>query len=312
MLIGVRFMFKHKSFTIVFTDSGLGGLSVMADFYERLKSNSKNLPVPPIHIIFFNAQFKIGYGYNQMPTLEEKISIFNRALSAMQSCYKPGLIAIACNTLSSIYPQTDFAHEIDDGVMEIISTGKTALALFKKRRPTLPVAVIVTPATVKSDAYKTEHESIFQVSAANLAGAIENNPNGKIVCDIINQVFKDIKSELLNRNISTDRIALFLGCTHYPYITDKFLSIAQRHDLYIETIINPNLFFSKAVFDRFFLITQNIRGTSTYQAPQIKLSVISQIELQKNEIENISNILSSKYSDIAQSLRSYKYIPDLF
>jgi glutamate racemase len=221
-----------------------------------------------------------------MPTLEEKISIFNRALSAMQSCYKPGLIAIACNTLSSIYPQTDFAHEIDDGVMEIISTGKTALALFKKRRPTLPVAVIVTPATVKSDAYKTEHESIFQVSAANLAGAIENNPNGKIVCDIINQVFKDIKSELLNRNISTDRIALFLGCTHYPYITDKFLSIAQRHDLYIETIINPNLFFSKAVFDRFFLITQNIRGTSTYQAPQIKLSVISQIELQKRILPN--------------------------
>jgi len=47
-----------------------------------------------------------------MSSVEKKATTFNAALEVISQLYQPNKIAIACNTLSAIYPQTAYAEKI--------------------------------------------------------------------------------------------------------------------------------------------------------------------------------------------------------
>ncbi len=92
---------------IVITDSGLGGLSVLAELERRLREN----PIfESTELIFFNSLYSSSYGYNSMMDLSEKAIVFNNALNSIEENYKPDIILVACNTLSIVYPHTNYAQ----------------------------------------------------------------------------------------------------------------------------------------------------------------------------------------------------------
>ena len=78
--------------TIVATDSGLGGLSVVADLERKLQSARI---FKKAHLVFFNALFSNESGYTQISSRDEKIRIFNNTLFSIEDNYSPDLLLIA-------------------------------------------------------------------------------------------------------------------------------------------------------------------------------------------------------------------------
>src|SRR5512139_3328319 len=69
--------FQKKRVRIAVTDSGLGGLSVMAEAAARLKEAGT---FQTADFIFYNALFSAEGGYNTLETRQEKVDIFQRAM----------------------------------------------------------------------------------------------------------------------------------------------------------------------------------------------------------------------------------------
>src|SRR5512136_624733 len=90
---------------IVITDSGLGGLSICTDLERRLRASQAGRK---IDLIYVNAWPDAGYGYNDLPNPAARAAVLDKALAAMMG-FRPGLILIACNTLSVLYELTAFA-----------------------------------------------------------------------------------------------------------------------------------------------------------------------------------------------------------
>ena len=112
--------FQDKNdISLLITDSGLGGLSVCADIVENL---IKYRPCEHAKLTYFNAWPEQNRGYNLLPDMSERIRVFNCALEAMEK-FKPDMIMIACNTLSTIYPRTGFSRRTKVPVMGIIDLG---------------------------------------------------------------------------------------------------------------------------------------------------------------------------------------------
>jgi glutamate racemase len=111
---------NKKKITIVITDSGLGGMSVCGGIEDKLK---KFKSFEEINLIFFNSLPEKGIGYNSMPTMEVKAEVFNQALISMEDKFSPDIILIACNTLSIVYPHTQFAQVSKTPVLGIVDFG---------------------------------------------------------------------------------------------------------------------------------------------------------------------------------------------
>jgi len=110
-------LLEKEKITIVFTDSGLGGLSVMADAAEKFRQH----PVfKKVNLVFVNALFTSEGGYNSLQTRKEKLAVFSSALQSMQERYAPDIILVACNTLSVITPHTAFAKTSSTPVVGIV------------------------------------------------------------------------------------------------------------------------------------------------------------------------------------------------
>ena len=109
---------------IVVTDSGLGGISVLGELESKLKTARI---FNNVELIFFNALYSKDLGYNEIESNREKANIFNNALFSMQDNYHPDIILIACNTLSVIYPITQFSNE-------------SKIRVSRRRRPPAPRA----------------------------------------------------------------------------------------------------------------------------------------------------------------------------
>ena len=108
------------SLTIVITDSGLGGLSVVADAARKLQEHRG---FGHVEIVFYNALFSPEGGYNSLPERKRKVKIFSRALEAFDERSDPDVMLVACNTLSVLYDDTPFAATADTPVRGIIEEG---------------------------------------------------------------------------------------------------------------------------------------------------------------------------------------------
>lgn len=284
--------------SIVFTDSGLGGLSIMAMFYKELKKKLNFVEAKEIELIFFNALPENGQGYNRMDTMQEKVIVFNKALEMIKTNYHSSAIAIACNTLSSVYPLTPFAKE-EKNIYEIISSGRYLINRQRRKEPGYPVFVIATPTTVWSGAYDMNDAGVMHVSGATLASQIEMDHKGKEVKETLAAIFNKIKT-LSSKN----EIVLFLGCTHYGYIEDVFITESRKYDLDIVRIINPNVEFSAELFESTIPLSQEKRNENA----KISIRIESQAIIDPAEIRSIKQLISSEAPEIAAVLENYTHL----
>jgi len=287
-------------FKIVFTDSGLGGISVMADFYNKLHYDSVYTGRHHFELVFFNALPENGKGYNTMASQEQKVSVFNNALNVLQRRHNPDLIALACNTLSAIYPHTAFAGSNRVPLLEIVSVGRGQIALQHEKYPADPICIMATPTTIASAAYHTVGTNTLLISGERLASEIELDDKSPAIADIVARVFDKIEENLNGKR----DITLFLGCTHYGYIQEEMLRISSKYDFNITRIINPNLSFTQQLL-QMARLPQAEQEKWADQPPKIDLRVESQAKIDPRELSNISRLIEVNAPRVADALQNY-------
>ena len=298
-------MTDKNKLTIVFTDSGLGGLSIMADFLYKIEAKNKNISCDEIELIFFNALPENGQGYNRMQNMHDKTMLFNAALEMIHHYYKPDLIAIACNTLSAIFPSTQFSKS-HPNTLEIISAGRYLIEQHRKRSPRQPIFILATPTTIASGAYEMKDQHVFQVSGENLASLVEFDHTSPEVKTVTKRIFNAIE-KCLNGSPVRD-ITLFLGCTHYGYIEQTLKEIAGDFDFSINTILNPNIKFTNDLMDYLAPLFKEENKKET----KIKLRIESHAFIEPTEIESICQLIKGQSVQITKLLKNYKRLPKLF
>jgi glutamate racemase len=183
-------------------DSGIGGLTVVREFFRQL---------PDEEIVYFGDTARVPYGTKS----EETIQKF--ALQDAQFLVEQGvkLIVAACNTVSST--SLDLLREqIDLPIEGVIEPGaRAAVKATKEGR----VGIIGTDSTISSRAYEKAIRALdnrIQIFARSCPLFVPLAEEGWVDDAVTAQVAERYLFPLKSCRIDT----LVLGCTHYPLLRE--------------------------------------------------------------------------------------------
>jgi len=296
---------NKEEIRIVVTDSGLGGISVLAELENRLKQHTI---YKTAELIFFNALFGTGYGYNSMSSMEEKADVFNKALESMVENYNPDLILIACNTLSIVFPFTKFYETSQIPVVGIVNSGVEQIADNLKENTNFSILIFGTPTTIESNTHKLmliekgiEEERIINQPCKLLETEIQLDPNSENVEKMIRKFSEEAKKKIINNE---QEIIAALCCTHYGYSFNLFQKILKEVFDKSVKIINTNFSMIDFLFQK--------KDYKNEMLTNIKIEIVSQIEITRDERKTLKNILEKEAPLVSEALDNYAFNPHLF
>ena len=296
--------FAKDSVVILVTDSGLGGLSIAADLLERIKTAGL---FKHVNIIFFNAQPHIKSGYNSMKSTEQKVEVFNNALTSIQRNFHPDIILIGCNTLSVIYEYTNFSKTTEIPVFGIIETGVNLIYNRIHNDNDAKVIIFATETTVGEAKHKAgliskgiSEENIITVACPKLAGNIERDTESRLTDSLVTAYVDSAAGKLSD----FEKLYVSYNCTHYGYIDNMFQKKFAGKNLKVEEYLNPNPDMNDILFDGNYLYR--------YKSTETSISVVSQAELTPGKIGSIYNLIEPVSPDAAEALFDYKFEPNFF
>jgi glutamate racemase len=295
--------------TILVTDSGLGGLSVFADIASQLR---KKAPFEEIKLVYFNAWPFPDKGYNHFPDMAAKAIVFNNALEAMTK-YSPDSILIACNTLSVIYPFTNFSRTTRSLVTGIVDHGIKLVYEHLIQTPGSRVVIFGTPTTTGEETHKKalvkmgiSPERIISQGCINLAGKIERDPYGQEVAQMIEANTKQAASKL---GPVKETVFAALCCTHFGYCSDLFSTSLAGHSKQEVLILNPNTRMAR--INRIAPITDHKKEAPRF-IPKIDMKIVSRVFWEETRIAAYGKLLNEVSPQTIDALKGYTWNKDLF
>ncbi len=281
---------KKEQYTILVTDSGLGGLNVVASLRKQISQNKYS---KKIKLIYFNSLPKEGYGYNSMNSFEEKVTVFNKAINSMAKNFVPDIILIACNTLSVVYEHTEFFRNPLTKVMGIVDIG--VRLILKEYNDKCKIVLFGTPTTINGKAHKNlllkagvPESNIIEQPCKNLESEIQINASAPIVEELITKYL----SEAVPGPLHNTPYLFALCCTHYEFSIPQFNKcISSKIENF--KILNPNeLMVTDAL---------NILPELSDISHPVEDLVVSKTIISPNDIENIGKLIEpiSKETNIA-------------
>lgn len=199
---------------ILFFDSGVGGLSVLA-------ATRSLLPKAPIVYAADSAGFP--YGTRSEAEIAARVPAL---LGRLVERYRPRLVVIACNTASTIALATVRAA-LDVGVVGTVPAIKPAAEASRSR----VIGVLGTEATVRQPyvddlaARFASDCTVIRHGSADLVAAAEDHLRGKTVDPAR---FATALAGLLDQP-GGDRIDTIVNaCTHFPLVAAQLTAAAPR------------------------------------------------------------------------------------
>jgi len=181
-------------------DSGLGGLTVVREIARRL---------PGEDVVYFGDTARVPYG-TKSPALVKR---FAREDLAFLETRRVKLVVVACNTVSSIaLPELAKAARVP--VVGVLMPGARAAAAATRRGR---IAVIGTPATIRSRAYETALRAIradLEIASFACPLFVSLAEEGWVDDEVALLVARRYLAPLARFGADT----LVLGCTHYPLL----------------------------------------------------------------------------------------------
>jgi glutamate racemase len=297
--------FAKKRVTIAVTDSGLGGLSVLAEAAERLARAGL---FEKVDLVFANALFSNEGGYNALRTAEEKALVFDSALKSITREYRPDLILIACNTLSTIYGRTAFSRKAEVPVIDIIEAGTGLMSASLVDHPGSVVLFFGTPTTVSEGTYAGRLAERGFISGRVLAQAcpdletfIEKDPGGDETAMLIAAYAAEALSGIKDPAVS---FAVSLNCTHYAYSLKLWKKAFDELGRKPFAILNPN----STMLDVLFAPER----TRPFPRTTVTVRVVSMVKITDERKKAIAGCIEKVSPQTASALRSYELRPGLF
>jgi len=294
---------SKRNIRIVVTDSGIGGLSVMSDIADKI-SNSGSFK--NVELIFVNALFDKGSGYNALQTREVKIEVFNKALKGIKEGYKPDLIFVACNTLSVLIPDTPFVHQKKPPVIGIIEPGVELILESLIENNDSDVIIFGTETTIDEQAHKEallkeniNESRIITKSCPQLQSYIEQDPMGEETEMLISFYMNEALAEISHKDAVVN---ISLNCSHFGYSEQLWRKALVESGYPPGEILNPNNIMGD------ILITKN--NINRFSNTNIAFLVVSKVELVN--VGSMVKIFEDSSDGLVSALNNYKIIPNLF
>jgi glutamate racemase len=236
----------------------------------------------------------------------------------------PDGIVIACNTLSILYPDTSFSRAPGLPVRGIVDAG---VSLFREALTADPASTIVllgTKTTIESGVHRDElvrlgisPGRIATVSCHGLAGAIERNPDGPLVEELLGVCASRA------RDAQPQSGTLFVGlcCTHYGYVASRLVSALASTCGRTVRALDPNRRLVEELLPDLAVQTATVSAAGAESrrtvsarpdAGAITVNVVSKVELSETARAGIIRLVEPVSLATAQALRSYSHVPDLF
>lgn len=302
---GLDGFFAKKNVTIAVTDSGLGGLSVLAEAAERLAGAGI---FEKADLVFVNALFSNEGGYNALRTPEEKALVLDSALGSIAREYHPDLILIACNTLSTIYGRTAFSKEAGVPVVDIIEAGVALMAGALADHPGSAVLLFGTPTTVNEGTHAGRLAErgfssgrILAQACPDLETFIEKDPGGDETAMLIAAYADEGVSRIKDPAVP---FAASLNCTHYGYALKLWEKAFDELGRKPFILLNPN----STMLD--FLFTRE--RTGRYPTTTVGVRVVSMVKIADDRKKAIAGCVEKVSPLTASALNNYELRPGLF
>ena len=195
---------------IGFFDSGVGGLSVLKEAIKLM---------PNENYIYFGDSKNAPYGVRDIEevrdlTYEAVHYLFDKGAKAL---------VIACNTATSAAVASLRRDYPDIPIVGIEPAVKPAVKLGRKG----PVIIMATPMTLKEKKFNNlveRYKSEAEIIPMPCAGLMEFIEAGDLESNELKSYLEDKFSEYKDKEIG----AIVLGCTHYPFISDRIHEVLKR------------------------------------------------------------------------------------
>ena len=189
-------------------DSGIGGLTVVRQLRRVL---------PQEDLIYLGDTARVPYGTKSPGTVvrfacEDTQFLVDQQVKA---------VVVACNTASAWALGTLERHYLIPVFGVILPGVRAALARSRNRR----IAVIATPATIRSQAYSRgllARDDGIELIARDCPLLVPLVEEGRTHGAIAEAVVRHYLEPLLARGVDT----LVLGCTHYPLLKETIAQVA--------------------------------------------------------------------------------------
>jgi len=290
---------------LLVTDSGLGGLAVVADVERRARASGRYREVD---LRFVSALPETGQGYNKMPSAARKIEVFDDALSGMLRAAEADALLVACNTLSVLIPHSRTLAHAELPVLGIVELGAAAIAERLEAAPDAVAAIFATETTLASGAHRAEllargvaPERLHEQACPGLASRIELEGASAGVVAEIERFVASVAGRLADGGAP---VVVALCCTHYGYCAAEFATASARCGLDRFEVLDPN----RRMADRFFAPEGERAGAPT----RVVVRVVSRAIPLAAEIESTARLLEPLSAATAAALRGYELRRDLF
>ncbi len=207
--------------TILVFDSGLGGLTVLAEV-DRLRPDARRLYAADDAVFPYGA---LGEA--------DLVGRVTDVMAPLIALHRPDAVVIACNTASTAVLSPLRARWPGSAFVGTVPAIKPAAAASLTRR----VGVLATPATVERDYTRDLVRSfagdctVDLVGAPRLAGLAEAAMRGERIEDT--DVLAEIAPVFVDRDgRRTDTVVL--ACTHYPLLLPVFARVAPWAVAYLD------------------------------------------------------------------------------
>ncbi len=204
-------MSEHTTFKIGITDSGFGGLSMVAQFQRFY---------PEVEIIYFADLKNSPYGEKQKSQVQKLV----QECADLLLVHGVAAILLACNTATSVAVESLRTY-LSIPVFGMEPAIKPALASSEEEK----VLVLATPLTLKEDRFlslKNKVDPMNRVIAVSCPGLSELIDQQRIQDAI--QYVQDIISEQDLENVHS----VVLGCTHYIFLKNKLQELNPQLHFY--------------------------------------------------------------------------------
>ena len=296
---------QRPDVTIVVTDSGLGGLSVVAELAARLPASGITRSV---RIVFVNALLDDAIGYNDLKVEADKIRVFDAALEAMEVRYSPDLILVACNTLSVFYDKTLHARTGHTETVGIVGLGADLIARELASRPDARAVIFATKTTIESGAHRQlllekgiAPDRVVGEPCHRLAGAIERGAASEETKGYVDRFVGEAVGLLPP---GPAPIVASLNCTHYGYALPLWKEAFARLGRTDVTLLDPNPLMAELTLKR--------GGEKHYPSTKVTVEVVSKVPIGPEVQASLGTLLRTVSPATAGALKAYRYDPGLF
>lgn len=296
---------ERDSVTILITDSGLGGLAVCADVDRRMRMEGVYRNA---RLVFANALPESNRGYNRMATTEEKVEVFDAALSGMARWYAPDAILVACNTLSVLIPQTRFVKESPIPVLGIVETGVEMLYDRLQADPKATGIIFGTETTIGAGTHRRllvekgiDSSRLTVQACSGLAGKIEEAAGGDSVRVAIDGF---VGQAIAQAPGGHGTVYAGLCCTHYGYSRGFFEEAFRAKGIDNAVVVDPNARMGDVLFPP--------GAKRRIENPDVRVEVVSRAVISPEETASIGGLVEPVSPATAEALRTYQLKKDLF